>query len=76
MNMVNFVLMEEVDETIPKAKRTPGSDYSSSYDEEIILEGLQVDASRISQIPMRGDEIRVLVCRYKWKSHLTIVLKL
>ena len=41
MNMVNFVLMEEVDKIIPKVKRTPRLDYSGSYDEEIILEGSQ-----------------------------------
>ena len=41
MNMVNFVLMEEVDEIILKIKRTLGSDYSGSYDKEIILEGSQ-----------------------------------
>ena len=59
MNMVNFVLMEEVDEIITKVKRTLGSDYSGSYDKEIILEGSQADTSRISQRPMRVDEIPI-----------------
>ena len=49
MNMVNFVLMEEVDEIIPKVKGTLGLNYSGShYDKEIILEGSQVDTLRIS----------------------------
>ena len=49
MNMVNFVLMEKVDKIILELKRTPRLDYSSSYyDEEIILEGSQIDTSRIS----------------------------
>ena len=59
MSMVNFVLMEEVDEIIPKVKRTPGSDYSGSYDKEIILEGSQADTSRINQRLVRIEEIRV-----------------
>ena len=59
MNMVNFVLMEKVDKISPKVKRTPGSNYSTSYDEEIILKGLQVDTSKINQRPMRIDEIPV-----------------
>ena len=48
MNMVNFVLMEEVNEIILEVKRTLGLDYTDSYDEEIILEGLQADISRIN----------------------------
>ena len=59
MNMVNFVLMEEVGEVIWEVRRTPRSDYSGSYDEEIILEGLEADTSRTKQIPMRLDEILV-----------------
>ena len=42
-----------------KVKRTLGSNYSGSYDEEIILEGSQADTSRISQRPMRVDAIPV-----------------
>ena len=38
MNMVSFILMEEVDEIILKVKKAPRLDYSSSYDKEIILE--------------------------------------
>ena len=38
MNMVNFVLMEEVDEIILEVKRTLGLDYSGSYDKEITLD--------------------------------------
>ena len=60
MNMVNFVLMEEVDEIIPEAKRAPVSDYLGIYDEEIILEGLEADTSRINQRTMRLDETPVL----------------
>ena len=48
MNMVNFVLMKEVEKIIPEVKRTPRSNYSGSYDKEIILEGSQADTSRIS----------------------------
>ena len=59
MNMVNFILMEEIDEIIPEVEKTLRSDYSSSYDEEIILEGSQVDMSRISQRPMRVEEVLV-----------------
>ena len=47
MNMVNFILMEEIDEIILEVEKTLRSDYSSSYDEEIVLEGSQVDMSRI-----------------------------
>ena len=57
MNMVNFILMEEVDDIIPEVEKTLGSDYSGSYDEEIILEGSQVDMLRISQRPMEVEEI-------------------
>ena len=48
MNMVKFFLMEEVDEIILEVEKKLGSNYSSSYDKEIILEGSQVDTSRIS----------------------------
>ena len=59
MNMVNFILMEEVDKIIPKVKKTLGSNYSGSYDEEIFLEGSQVDMSRTSQRPIEVEEILV-----------------
>ena len=59
MNMVNFVLLEEVAKVISKVRRTPRLDYSSSYDEEIILEGLEADTSRISQRLLRSDETLV-----------------
>ena len=36
MNMVNFVLMEDVDKIIPKVKRTPRLHYLGSYKEEIV----------------------------------------
>ena len=48
MNMVNFVLMEEVDKIISKVKKTLRSNYSDSYYKEIILEGSQVNTLRIS----------------------------
>ena len=70
MNMVNFVLMEEVDEIIPKVKRTLGSDYSNSYDKEIILEGLQANTSRINQRPMRVEEIPVPCMRLQMEISL------
>ena len=59
MSMVNFVLMEEVEEIIPKVKRTLGSDYFGSYGKEIILEGLQADTSRINRRPMRVEDIPI-----------------
>ena len=59
MNMVKFFLMEEVDDIIPKGKRTPRSDYPSSYDKEIVLERSQADTSRIKQRPMRAYEIPI-----------------
>ena len=60
MNVVNFVLMEEVDEVIPKANKIPRSNDLGSYDEEIILEGSKAETSRISQSLMRQDELQVL----------------
>ena len=59
MNMVSFVIMEEVDEIILEVKKTLGLDYSGSYDEKIIVEGSQVDTLRICQGSMRADEIPV-----------------
>ena len=59
MNMVNFVLMEEVEKIILKVKSTLRSDYSGSCDVEIILEGSQVDTLRINQRTMRVDEIPI-----------------
>ena len=57
MNVVSFLLMEEVDEIIPEVKRALGSDYIGSYEEEIIFEGSKVDTSRIIQRPFRPDEM-------------------
>ena len=47
MKMIIVVLLEEVDEVIPKEIRLPRLDYTCSYNEEIILEGSIVDTSRI-----------------------------
>ena len=59
MNMVNFVLMEEVDKVTLEVNKAPKLDYLGSYNEEIIFEGSEVDISRINQRPLRKDEIQV-----------------
>ena len=59
MNMVSFIFMEEVDKVILEVRRVLGSDYSNNYDEEIVLEGLEVETLRINQRPMRQDEMPV-----------------
>ena len=44
----------------PEMKRAPTrSDYSGSYDKEIIFEGSKADTSRISQRPLRPDEMPI-----------------
>ena len=48
MNMVSFVLMEEVNKVIPEEKQSPsGSNYMGNYDKEIILERFEVNTSKI-----------------------------
>ena len=49
-----------MDKNILEVRRTPRLNYSNSYDKEIILEGLEADTLRITQRPMRLDEILVL----------------
>ena len=59
MNMVSFVLMEEVNKVIFEVKRVPALDYSDSYDEEIILVGSKAHTLKVRQLPMSFDDILI-----------------